>query len=50
MKNSGFALVDLVPRESINVSICHLKSAQLSKGAKSLLRFASENWQKVEKE
>jgi DNA-binding transcriptional LysR family regulator len=44
MNVHGVALVDLDPETKMNVCICYLKTAQLSKGAKRLLQFATETW------
>ncbi|MDR3337619.1 MAG: LysR family transcriptional regulator [Treponema sp.] len=44
MNAHGVAIVDLEPRESINVCICYPKAAKLAEGAKRLLQFATKNW------
>lgn len=44
MNVSGVVLVELEPRTSLDICVCCLRTAVLSKGAKKLLRFVTEEW------
>jgi DNA-binding transcriptional LysR family regulator len=47
MNINGIIMVELNPNVSINVCVCYLKTATLSKGAKKLLHFVTEEWPKI---
>jgi DNA-binding transcriptional LysR family regulator len=49
MNVHGVTLVDLEPEASINICICYLRTAKLSKGAERLLQFVTEKWPELKR-